>query len=127
MSGFVAALKLFFVYGLNIRPQVTSPSVGNNMPDLVSHSLTMEESKKEDKTPYRPPHLRKKDLNIKWPKAQDSRISTDHETSTVDFTSSDSDYSDSDGSLKGPDCAQSSKVRVAAIVCLQVSTKHHML
>ncbi|XP_044485404.1 HEAT repeat-containing protein 6 isoform X2 [Mangifera indica] len=119
VSGFVAALKLFFVYGLNIRPQVTSPSVGNNMPDLVSHSLTMEESKKEDKTPYRPPHLRKKDLNIKWPKAQDSRISTDHETSTVDFTSSDSDYSDSDGSLKGPDCAQSSKVRVAAIVCLQ--------
>ncbi|KAJ0049462.1 hypothetical protein Pint_14954 [Pistacia integerrima] len=120
VSGFVAALKLFFIYGLNIRPQVKSPAVGNNMPDLLSHSLTLEEPKKKDKTPYRPPHLRKQDgLNIKRPKAQDSRISADHESSTVDFTSSDSDYSDSDGSLKDPDSVQSSKVRVAAIVCLQ--------
>ncbi|TXG50166.1 hypothetical protein EZV62_022690 [Acer yangbiense] len=119
VSGFVAALRLFFVYGLNGRPQLTSPAVGQNEFG-ISLNLTSEDPKRKDHAPYRPPHLRKKDgLNSKQPKAQDSRILSDHESSAVDFMSSDSDYSDSDGSPKDFDSVRSSKVRVAAIVCLQ--------
>ncbi|KAL5833246.1 hypothetical protein ACOSQ3_016920 [Xanthoceras sorbifolium] len=119
VSGFVAALRLFFVYGLNGRPQLTSAAVGQN--ELgISLNLTLEDPKRKDHAPYRPPHLRKKDgLNSKQLKVQDARILSDHESSVVDFTSSDSDYSDSDGSLKDFDIVRSSKVRVAAIVCLQ--------
>ncbi|KAJ4711744.1 HEAT repeat-containing protein 6 [Melia azedarach] len=120
LSGFVAALRLFFVYGLTSRPQLTSVAVGHNEQDLVSLNFTSQEPKKKDNIPYRPPHLRKKDsLSIKQPKAQNYQVFSDHESSTVDFTSSDSEYSDSDGSLKDTDNVRSSKVRVAAIVCLQ--------
>lgn len=128
LSGFVAALRLFFVYGLTSRPQLTSVAVGHNEQDLVSLNFTSQEPKKKDNIPYRPPHLRKKDsLSIKQPKAQNYQVFSDHESSTVDFTSSDSEYSDSDGSLKDTDNVRSSKVRVAAIVCLQVSSQHHFL
>ena len=124
MSGFVAALRLFFVYGLNGRPQLTSPAVGQNEFG-ISLNLTSEDPKRKDHAPYRPPHLRKKDgLNSKQPKAQDSRNLSDHESSAVDFMSSDSDYSDSDGLPKDFDGVRSSRVRVAAIVCLQVSPQY---
>ncbi|KAH9774784.1 DUF4042 domain-containing protein [Citrus sinensis] len=117
VSGFVTALRLFFVYGLTSRPQFTFPAVGHKE---VSPNLPSEEPKKIDHTPYRPPHLRKKDrLNIKQSKPQDHRIFSDDDSFTMNFMSSDSDYSDSDGSIKDTDSVQSSKVRVAALVCLQ--------
>ncbi|KAH9718797.1 DUF4042 domain-containing protein [Citrus sinensis] len=117
VSGFVTALRLFFVYGLTSSPQFTFPAVGHKE---VSPNLPSEEPKKIDHTPYRPPHLRKKDrLNIKQSKPQDHRIFSDDDSFTMNFMSSDSDYSDSDGSIKDTDSVQSSKVRVAALVCLQ--------
>lgn len=122
VSGFVTALRLFFVYGLTSRPQLTFPAVGHKE---VSPNLTSEGPKKIDHTLYRPPHLRKKDiLNIKQPKAQDHWIFSDDDSNTMDFMSSDSDYSDSDGSIKDTDSVQGSKVRVAALVCLQVTSQH---
>lgn len=122
VSGFVTALRLFFVYGLTSRPQFTFPAVGHKE---VSPNLPSEEPKKIDHTPYRPPHLRKKDrLNIKQSKPQDHRIFSDDDSFTMNFMSSDSDYSDSDGSIKDTDSVQSSKVRVAALVCLQVTSQH---
>lgn len=126
MSGFVAALRLFLVYGLNCRPQLTSSAASQN--ELgASLGLTAEEPKTKGQGPYRPPHLRNKEsLSSKQPKSQDSRISPDHDSTTVYFASSDSDFSDSDGSLKNHDIMRSSKVRVAAISCLQVSSKHQI-
>lgn len=109
VSGFVTTLRLFFVYGLNSRPQLTSPAIGHNEQGGVSLNFYSEEPKKKGRIPYRPPHLRKKYS----------------ESSTVDFILSDSDYSDNDGSLKDTDSVQGSKVRVAALVCLQVSSQNH--
>jgi len=63
--------------------------------------------------------------NMKEKKAQNPQSFSDHESSTVYFTSSDSDYSDSDVLVKDSDTVQNSKVRVAAIVCIQVSSLHH--
>lgn len=115
---------MFFVYGLSGRPQFTYPASGHKEKELSITSLNLfsEEPNKKDHAPYRPPHLRKKDsLNMKQSKAQDSLCFSDHESSATEFTSSDSDCSDSDGLGKNTDSIQSSKVRVAAIVCIQVS------
>lgn len=100
----VASLRMFFNYGLIHKPQVI---------------LTVCSQKKEDNTnknnknlnssgPYKPPHMRRLKSNQY------------HEVSSPDHMSSDSDYSDSDGSPNGAFNIHSSKARVAAIVCLQV-------
>ncbi|KAF2313562.1 hypothetical protein GH714_011735 [Hevea brasiliensis] len=82
--------------------------------------LTLKESRRKDHAPYRPPHLRKKEnINMKQPRTLDSLCIYDHESSATEFVSSDSDCSDSDGSVKDIESIQSSKVRVAAIVCIQ--------
>uniref|UniRef100_A0A5B7A0N8 Putative HEAT repeat-containing protein 6 n=1 Tax=Davidia involucrata TaxID=16924 RepID=A0A5B7A0N8_DAVIN len=120
VAGFVAALRMFFIYGLTKISQLVCPRTGHNQ-ELSSPSLKLNlvESNKTDCGPYRPPHLRKKDqANLQQPKAWKSLSFSDHE-STVDYTSSDSDYSDSDGSAKDTDNVRSSKARVAAIVCIQ--------
>ncbi|KAJ6313915.1 hypothetical protein OIU78_017547 [Salix suchowensis] len=122
VSGFVATLRLFFIYGINSRQQFTaSPTVNKEKElSLVSLKLNSKEPARKDNAPYRPPHLRKKDgVNMKQPKAQDPLCLSDHESSATDFMSSDSDCSDSDVSGKDTDGIQSSKVRVAAIVCIQ--------
>ncbi|KDP25186.1 hypothetical protein JCGZ_20342 [Jatropha curcas] len=122
VSSFVATLRLFFVYGLTTRRQFTFPVSSQKEKELGERHLkaTLEEPTRKDHAPYRPPHLRKKDSMImKQPKAMDSYCLPDHESSTADFTSSDSDYSDSDGSGKEIDSIRSSKVRVAAIFCIQ--------
>lgn len=123
MSGFVAALRMFFSYGISSRTQLTSPVVGQKEKELSLASLKMrlEDPKKTDRTPYRPPHLRQRDSsNTKQTGARGSQSLSDHESSVLDFASSDSDYSDSDGSIKETENIQKSKVRVAAIVCIQV-------
>ncbi|KAJ6753435.1 MALARIA ANTIGEN-RELATED [Salix purpurea] len=122
VSGFVATLRLFFIYGINSRQQFTASPTVNKEKELSSASLKLnsKEPVRKDNAPYRPPHLRKKDgVNMKQPKAQDPLCLSDHESSATDFMSSDSDCSDSDVSGKDTDGIQSSKVRVAAIVCIQ--------
>ncbi|XP_022722364.1 HEAT repeat-containing protein 6 isoform X2 [Durio zibethinus] len=122
VSGFVASLRMFFIYGLTSGPQLMSAAVGCKEKELGSLSLkfTSEEPKRTNNSLYKPPHLRKKDgLNTRQAKAQDSQISSDHDSPIVDVTSSDSDYSDNDGSLKDINSSCYSKVRVSAIVCVQ--------
>lgn len=127
VSGFVASLRMFFVYGLTGGPQLMCAAVGSkeNEPGSLSLKLTSEEPKKTNNTPYRPPHLRKKEgFNMRQAKAQDAQSSSDHDSSMVDITSSDSDYSDNDGSLNDINSSRCSKVRVSAIVCVQVNLEH---
>ncbi|XVF10239.1 hypothetical protein REPUB_Repub07fG0165800 [Reevesia pubescens] len=122
VSSFVASLRMFFVYGLTSRPQIICAAAGCKEKESGSPSLklTSEEPKRTNNTPYRPPHLRRKDgLNTRQAKAQDPQSSSDHDSSMVDVTLSDSDYSDNDGSLKDINSSRCSKVRVSAIVCVQ--------
>ncbi|XP_048422620.1 uncharacterized protein LOC103941883 isoform X2 [Pyrus x bretschneideri] len=122
-SSFVAALQMFFSYGINSRPQHTCSVIGQKEkePSLASLKLGLEDSKETNSTPYRPPHLRQRDnSNMKQSEAWGSQSLSDHESSANEFALSDSDYSDSDGSIKDNDNIQKSKVRVAAIVCIQI-------
>jgi hypothetical protein len=127
VTGFVVALRMFFTYGLSSRTQLTYPAAGHQEMELHTVSKSsLEEPKRVDHSPYRPPHLRKmKTSNMKEKKAWNPQSFSDHESSMGYFTSSDSDYSDSDGLVKDSDTVQNSKVRVAAIVCIQVSSQHH--
>ncbi|TYI69108.1 hypothetical protein E1A91_D08G131800v1 [Gossypium mustelinum] len=122
VSSFVASLRMFFVYGLTSGNQVICAAVSSKEKEFGSPrlKLTLEEPKQTNSTPYRPPHLRKKDnLNTRQAKALDPQSSSDQISSMVDVTSSDSDYSDSDGSLKDINDSRCSKIRVSAIVCIQ--------
>ncbi|XWS38094.1 hypothetical protein CRYUN_Cryun19dG0101100 [Craigia yunnanensis] len=122
VSSFVASLRMFFVYGLTSGPQLKCAALSCREKEFGSLSLklTSEEPKRTNNTPYRPPHFRKKEsLTMRQAKAQDPQSSSDHDSSMVDVTSSDSDYSDNDGSLKDINGSQFSKVRVSAIVCVQ--------
>ncbi|CAN6585706.1 unnamed protein product [Malus baccata var. baccata] len=79
-------------------------------PSLASLKLGLEDSKKTNRTPYRPPHLRQGDnSNMKQSEARGSQSLSDHESSANEFALSDSDYSDSDGSIKDTDNFQKSK------------------
>lgn len=83
-----------------------------------------EQLNKSDRGTYRPPHLRKRDsLNVKLNRARHSQYMSDSESSTVNVTSSDSEFSDGDGSAKESGRVQNSRVRVASITCIQVSSK----
>ncbi|TYH06086.1 hypothetical protein ES288_A08G130100v1 [Gossypium darwinii] len=122
VSSFVASLRMFFVYGLTSGNQVMCAAVSSKEKESGSPrlKLTLKEPKRTNSTPYRPPHLRKKDnLNTRQAKALDPQSSSDQISSMVDVTSSDSDYSDSDGSLKDINDSRCSKIRVSAIVCIQ--------
>ncbi|KAH1107431.1 hypothetical protein J1N35_011199 [Gossypium stocksii] len=122
VSSFVASLRMFFVYGLTSGNQVICAAVSSKEKESGSPrlKLTLEEPKRTNSTPYRPPHLRKRDnLNTRQAKALDPQSSSDQISSMVDVTSSDSDYSDSDGSLKDINDSRCSKIRVSAIVCIQ--------
>lgn len=129
MAGFVAALKMFFTYGVSSRTQFRYPDVGHQEKKLhITSESSLEEPKRVDCSPYKPPHLRRKDtLNMKQKKSWNPQSSSDCESSTVEFTSSDSDYSDSDGLVQDSETVRNSKVRVAAIVCIQVSSEHLFL
>ncbi|XP_042459639.1 HEAT repeat-containing protein 6-like isoform X1 [Zingiber officinale] len=118
VPGLVAALQLFLSYGL---------ASGTPLPFLINDfkgkSLTsnglesrLGKSRKSDAGPYRPPHLRKKDGFSNNP--ADTQCS-DYLSPNFGFTSSDSDHSDNDGSAKHVDRYRSSKVRLAALVCIQ--------
>ncbi|KAE8663292.1 RING-H2 finger protein ATL79-like [Hibiscus syriacus] len=122
VSSFVAYLRMFFVYGLTSGTQLTCAAGSSKDKESVfpSFKLTVEEPKRTNNTPYRPPHLRKKEsLNARQAKSLYLQGSSDHISSMADVTSSDSDYSDSDGSLKDINGSRCSKIRVSAIVCVQ--------
>ncbi|KAL4570566.1 hypothetical protein LXL04_026222 [Taraxacum kok-saghyz] len=104
VTGFVAGLRMFFGYGLTSKPQ----TVYNK--DVRTTSLNGSSS-----GPYRPPHARKQIQ--KGIQSKDSKF--DFLPANIDYMSSDSDFSDSDGSVKGTGSFRTSKVRVAAIVCIQ--------
>lgn len=126
MAGFVAGLRKFFTYGLTDsgRTQTMHPVANNRDNKLIFPSLGLTESRKSESGPYRPPHLRKKDgPNILKSKAPVSLSSFEHDSSFVEHTSFDSDYSDSDGSVNSEDSFRSSKARVASIICIQVKEK----
>lgn len=126
MAGFVATLRMFFIYGLTKNSSAACPVSGNNNvrePTCIKPKWKVADTTNNDCGPYRPPHLRKKEgTNLQQPKASDYQTLSDHETSKIEFTSSDSDYSDSDGSFKDYNSVHSSKARVAAIVCIQVNS-----
>ncbi|XP_076881431.1 uncharacterized protein LOC143529544 [Bidens hawaiensis] len=92
VAGFVAALRMFFNYGLTNKPQTVYK-------EFRTTSLNSQ-SAESNSGAYVPPHARKKNQSN-------------------DYMSSDSDLSDSDGSVKGTSNFRSSKVRVAAVVCIQ--------
>ena len=104
VAGLVAALKMFFNYGFIHKPQIILPVSSQKKQDDTNKS----KKHPTNSGPYKPPHLRK------------SKSNQNHEVSSPDLMSSDSDYSDSDGSPSEAFNIYSSKARVAAIVCMQV-------
>lgn len=122
VSSFIAALRMFFGFGLNGPPQFSHPDVvrKDNQLNVKLSPLRSGVSKNANDTPYRPPHLRKRDdLNSKLPESCDWRRLSAQDSASSDVILSDSDFSDSDGSIRDSYGAQSSKVRIAAIVCIQ--------
>lgn len=122
VSSFIAALRMFFCFGLTGPPQFSHSDVAHKDLNLKLSTLISGVSKNAKNTPYRPPHLRKRDdLSTKLSVPCDWRRLSALDSASSDVISSDSDFSDSDGSTRDSYCAQSSKVRIAAIVCIQVS------
>ncbi|KAL5551204.1 hypothetical protein UlMin_001380 [Ulmus minor] len=121
VSGFVAALRMFLTYGITGRSHPSSSTNGFTEQALPLKSVKshVEESRRTDRSPYRPPHLRKRDNSNQKPIAWGSQSLSDHESTALDYSSSDSEYSDSDGSIRDSDSIRKSKVRVAAIDCIQ--------
>ncbi|XP_056859186.1 uncharacterized protein LOC130494587 isoform X1 [Raphanus sativus] len=122
VSSFIAALRMFFCFGLNGPPQFTHPDVvhKDKQFNVKLSPLVSGVSKNAENTPYRPPHLRKRDdSNSKLPVSCDWRRLSAHDSASSDVISSDSDFSDNEGSFRDSYGSQSSKVRIAAIVCIQ--------
>ncbi|KAJ9549714.1 hypothetical protein OSB04_022257 [Centaurea solstitialis] len=117
VAGFVAALRMFIGYGLTSKSQTVLPA-GVYKKDVRISSLNSHSSESSS-APYRPPHVRKKNQKGTQSKDSNSLSGSDCPPATIDYMSSDSDLSDSDGSAKGISNYRSSKVRVAAIVCIQ--------
>ncbi|KAJ0251434.1 hypothetical protein HA466_0123860 [Hirschfeldia incana] len=119
VSSFIAAMRMFFCFGLSGPPPFSHSDVVHKDKhlDVKLSPLVSGVSKNAEKTPYRPPHLRKRDdSNSKLPVSCDWRRLSSHDS---DVVSSDSDFSDNEGSFRDSYGAQSSKVRIAAIVCIQ--------
>ncbi|KAI4326769.1 hypothetical protein L6164_019306 [Bauhinia variegata] len=121
VSVFVAVLRMFFTYGLTSRtPHTLLIDRGQKELNTRSPTASWEHANKSDHGPYRPPHLRKKDCsNFELHGAWHSQHISDSESSTANSISSDSDLSDSDGSIKDSTSLLTSRVRVAAIICIQ--------
>ncbi|KAI4367992.1 hypothetical protein MLD38_016610 [Melastoma candidum] len=120
VPSFIEALRKFITYGITSHgAEQYIPSVRRNMEDNATLSQ-QSEPRKTDRKPYRPPHLRKKDnSSAKLTKNHDIASTSDGGSSASDLMSSDSDYSENDGLERKCSTTQSSKVRVAAIVCIQ--------
>lgn len=122
VSGFVAALRIFLRYGLvNNLYATNQPTVQDISMRKKSHFAA---SSKSGNGPYRPPHLRKKAMKNMQHEEDGSPILPEDSFSKIYFTSSDSDCSDSDGSVKDNCIVLFAKARLGAIVCIQVCSIH---
>ncbi|RZC08126.1 HEAT repeat-containing protein 6 isoform C [Glycine soja] len=120
VSVFVAVLRMFLVYGVSGRTSGLLVGHEEKEPNSMNPKANREQLNKSDRGTYRPPHLRKRDsLNVKLNRARHSQYMSDSESSTVNVTSSDSEFSDGDGSAKESGRVQNSRVRVASITCIQ--------
>ncbi|KAL2334265.1 hypothetical protein Fmac_015478 [Flemingia macrophylla] len=121
VSVFVAVLRMFLIYGLSGRTPSTCLPVGHEKElNNTSPKESREQQNKSNHSTYRPPHLRKRDcLNVKHNRVRHSQYMSDSESSTIYVTSSDSEFSDGDGSVTGSGRVQNSRVRIAAITCIQ--------
>ncbi|KAL6526451.1 hypothetical protein OROGR_015541 [Orobanche gracilis] len=118
VAGFVAALRIFFRYGLVNKPHVMN-QVTNHKKEVSSTSKNPREvSNRSRNGPYRPPHLRKKVVGNQQCNNVDGTVSP-----KLEFISSDSDCSDNDGSVIDNCGAQFAKARLAAILCIQFCWK----
>lgn len=116
----MAALRLFFAYGITSRPQLAFPASSQKEKEhsLKSLKSPLEEPQRVEHGLYRPPHLRRRESSKKkQSRACNSQSLLDHDLSPL---SSDSEYSDTDGLIKDTDAVQKAKVRIAAIGCIQV-------
>lgn len=127
MSVFVSVLRTFLTYGVSSSRTSSTYLLSDyeeKEPNILSPQARWEQVNKSDHTAYRPPHLRKKECsNVKHNGPWLSQNISDNESSTVNATSSDSDFSDGDGSVKESGRMQNSRVRVAALICIQVNSK----
>lgn len=116
MAGLVAALRMFFRYGLVNMPRLMNQPT-SCMKEVASTSQNpyVELSNRSKSGPYRPPHLRNKDSGNQTCKDEEFLVSPKHE-----FISSDSDCSDNDGSMSDNYGVKFAKARLAAILCIQV-------
>lgn len=118
LAAFVASLRIFLAYGLNnsnLFPCHRDKDSGTS-----SHRFTSRATMKKDVAAYRPPHMRRRtSSSLQQTVSQTTETSSDHDSSPLEFSSSDSDYSDGEGALKDFDNVRSCKARVAAINCIQ--------
>lgn len=115
LAALIASLRVFLTYGSSNVNLSTSEKNDN----LCSSSSSMNSggTAKANSGLYKPPHLRNRLLEQSA--APPSKIASSQHFSVVDFTSSDSDYSDNERSADGSQPARSRKARAAAILCIQ--------
>lgn len=120
VAGFVAALRMFFSYGISDRSQLLDPSSSYEKKSCsAGPNLDKLGSNKSETGRYRPPHLRKQvSSERQQKKSPRSQSGSDQELCATNFTSSDSECSDSDGPTIGAHNIHCCKARVAAIVCI---------
>ncbi|PIA35013.1 hypothetical protein AQUCO_03700336v1 [Aquilegia coerulea] len=120
VAGFVAALRMFFAYGVTIRSPIAFSDATHKQKKFNHLNRELAESPGPERGAYRPPHLRKREgKSMPSLKATRSQTSVDNESYALGFSSSDSEHSDSDGFGKDMDNLHSSKTRLAAIICIQ--------
>lgn len=119
VAGLVAALRMFFSYGTSDRSQLLDPSASFQKKSYSAGPNYMIGSNKSESGRYRPPHLRKQIASDQQPKKSLISSSGSDQEPCANFTSSDSDCSDSDGPTIGAHNIHCCKARVAAIVCIQ--------
>ncbi|KAL6571731.1 hypothetical protein OROHE_003374 [Orobanche hederae] len=119
VAGFVAALRIFFRYGLVNKPHVMNQvTIHKKEVGLTSKNPRVEVSNRSRSGPYRPPHLRKKVVGNQQYNNVDGTVSP-----KLEFISSGSDCSDNDGSVIDNCGAHFAKARLAAILCIQFCWK----
>ncbi|CAI9093329.1 OLC1v1028804C1 [Oldenlandia corymbosa var. corymbosa] len=119
VSGFIAVLRMFLNYGVAGRNPSRSQEVGIVKEHGSStKNVNVADLNKSDSSRYRPPHLRK-ELKSVQKKDEEVMAPTGLGSSTAYQTFSDSDYSDSEGSVRDPNIVLFGKTRLAAIVCIQ--------
>lgn len=125
VPGFVAALGMFFTYGLMsslcIFPVCNLVKGSCDQNSDLGTGREGVTSRKSDSGRYRPPHLRNRTKSAALQTATNGQMSgsVQPEASGTWAFSSDSELSDTDGSLRDGDRFKSSKARTAAILCIQ--------